>query len=168
MGYVRARNHFFRGFEGLTPKFLTTGVRPDDPWKSAGDRAGELLLWADFSVLISVFRYSKHSEVAVKQSQEHRSLPNDNKISDNKIRKNSKFYCHDISQEKHRFGQFSVKCPLPNPLQNANFINIVVSASLRTWKSPCVVRSSPSMIPRNHGATACKLQPLICKPANYK
>ena len=29
------------------------------------------------------------------------------------------------------WGQFSVKFPLPNPLQNANFINIVVSASLR-------------------------------------
>ena len=29
------------------------------------------------------------------------------------------------------WGQFSVNFPLPNPLQNANFINIVVSASLR-------------------------------------
>ena len=28
------------------------------------------------------------------------------------------------------FGQFSVNFPLPNPLQNANFINIVVSAFL--------------------------------------
>ena len=27
-------------------------------------------------------------------------------------------------------GQFSVNFPLPNPLQNANFINIVVSASM--------------------------------------
>ena len=59
-----------------------------------------------------------------------RSLPNDNKISDNKIRKISKIYCHGISQERGAFGQFSVKFPPPQPLQNANFINIVVSASL--------------------------------------
>ena len=30
-------------------------------------------------------------------------------------------------------GQFSVKFPLPNPLQNAIFIIIVVSASLRVF-----------------------------------
>ena len=43
----------------------------------------------------------------------------------------SKFYCHAISHEKQPFWtifpQFS---SLPDPLQNANFIDIVVSASL--------------------------------------
>ena len=33
----------------------------------------------------------------------NRSLPNDNKISENKARKLSIFYCHGISQEKERF-----------------------------------------------------------------
>ena len=63
---------------------------------------------------------------------EFRSLPNDNKISDNKIRKNSEIYCHGISHEKQRFLTIVRNFfPSPTPLQNANFINIVVSASLR-------------------------------------
>ena len=61
-----------------------------------------------------------------------RSLPNDNKISDNKIRKISKFYCHGISQGKQRFWTiFRVFFPSPTqPPPKRNFINIVVSASL--------------------------------------
>ena len=55
---------------------------------------------------------------------------NDNKISENKIRKISKFYCHGIPKKNSVLGPFSVNFPLPNPLQNANFVNIVVSASL--------------------------------------
>ena len=60
------------------------------------------------------------------------SLPNDNKISDNKFANFSDFYYHGISQEKtvfffHNFP--SIPPPL-DPLQNANFINMVVSASL--------------------------------------
>ena len=58
------------------------------------------------------------------------SLPNDNKISDNKIRKISKLYCHGSSRKNSVFGQFSVNFPSPTPFQNANFVNIVVSASL--------------------------------------
>ena len=42
------------------------------------------------------------------------SLPNDNKISDNKIRKISKFYCRGISREKNSVsGQFSEKFSPP-------------------------------------------------------
>ena len=45
-----------------------------------------------------------------------RSLPNDNKISDNKIRNISKFYCHGLSQEKQRFGTiFHEFSPSPTP-----------------------------------------------------
>ena len=63
-------------------------------------------------------------------TEQIRSLPNDNKISDNKIRKISKFYCRGISQEMVFLENFLSIFPLPNPLQNANFINIIVSASL--------------------------------------
>ena len=52
------------------------------------------------------------------------------KISDNKIRKIPKFIVMEFPRKRSVFGQFSVKFPRPNPLQNANFINIVVSASL--------------------------------------
>ena len=47
-------------------------------------------------------------------------------FSDNKIGKISKLYCHGISQEKQRFGTMFRKISLPNPLQNAKCINIVV------------------------------------------
>ena len=49
-----------------------------------------------------------------------RSLPNDNKISDNKIRKMSRFYCHRISQEKQRLGTIFHKIsasPTPSKTQ---------------------------------------------------
>ena len=66
-----------------------------------------------------------------------RSLPNDDKISDNKFVKFPNFIVIEFSQEKQRFGQFSANFPPPQPPPNANFISIVVSASLRlkptTW-----------------------------------
>ena len=43
----------------------------------------------------------------------------------------SKCYCHGIPKKNSAFGQFSLILPPPRPLQNANFINIVVSASLK-------------------------------------
>ena len=49
-----------------------------------------------------------------------RNLPNDNNISDNQIRKLSKFYCHGISQEKQRFGTIFRKfssSPTPSKTQ---------------------------------------------------
>ena len=73
-----------------------------------------------------------HTCACMKPSTNGRSLPNDDRISDNKIRKISKFYCHGISQQNKRFWTIFHKfSPLPDPLQNANFINIVVSASLK-------------------------------------
>ena len=53
--------------------------------------------------------------------REDRSLPNDNKISDNKIRKISKFYCHGISQDKQRFGTIFRKIPPPQPPPKRKF-----------------------------------------------
>ena len=51
-----------------------------------------------------------------------RSLPNDNKISDNKIRKMSKIYCHGISQEKkQRFWTIFRKISPPRPLPKRTF-----------------------------------------------
>ena len=48
-----------------------------------------------------------------------------------KFAKFPNFIVMDIPRKKNSvFGQFSVNLPLPDPLQNANFINIVVSASL--------------------------------------
>ena len=62
-----------------------------------------------------------------------RSLPNDNKISDNKIRKISKFYCHEISQEKQRFGQFSINFPLPQTPSKTQILLIL--SFRRLWFS---------------------------------
>ena len=50
-----------------------------------------------------------------------RSLPNHNKISDNKIRKISKFYCHGISKEKQRFGTIFRKISPPRPPPKRKF-----------------------------------------------
>ena len=57
-------------------------------------------------------------------------------------------------------GQFSVTFPLPNPLQNANFINIVVSASLilRTL-SKAVSRTLLRTLLRR---VRCCTPPLVC------
>ena len=64
-------------------------------------------------------------------SRYSRSLPNDNKISDNRIRKIPKFIVMEYPRKKTAsLNNFPYIFPLPNPLQNANFINIVVSASL--------------------------------------
>ena len=49
-----------------------------------------------------------------------------------KFAKFPNFIVMEILRKKNSvFGQFSVNFPLPDPLQNANFIDIVVSASLR-------------------------------------
>ena len=50
-----------------------------------------------------------------------RSLPNDNKFSDNKNRKNYKFYCHGISQEKQRFRTIFREIPPPQPPPKRKF-----------------------------------------------
>ena len=47
-----------------------------------------------------------------------------------KFAKFPNFIVLEFPRKNSVFGQLSVKFPLPNPLQNANFINIVVSASL--------------------------------------
>ena len=47
-----------------------------------------------------------------------------------KFAKFPNFIVMEFPRKNSVLGQFSVKIPLPNPLQNANFINIVVSASL--------------------------------------
>ena len=47
-----------------------------------------------------------------------------------KFAKFPNFNVMEIPRKNSVFGQFSVNFPLPDPLQNANFINIVVSASL--------------------------------------
>ena len=46
------------------------------------------------------------------------------------------FIVMEFPRNKQRFGQFSVNFPLPNPLQNANFINIVLSVSLKMLEFP--------------------------------
>ena len=42
----------------------------------------------------------------------------------------------EVLKKNSVFGQFSVNFPPPRPLQNANFINIVVSASLTFCRIP--------------------------------
>ena len=56
----------------------------------------------------------------------------------------SKFYCHDVSNEKKRFGQFSSlpPCP-PPPLKSANLIFIVVWLSLNLAPRPKIPRRHP-------------------------
>ena len=51
----------------------------------------------------------------------YRSLPNDNQISDNKIRKMSKLDCHGNSQEKQRFETIVRKFPPPRPPPKRTF-----------------------------------------------
>ena len=72
-----------------------------------------------------------------RSGEDYRSLPNDNKISDNKIHKNSKFYCHGISQEKLRFGTMFCKFSASPTPSKTRFVlcYILVSASLRLPKS---------------------------------
>ena len=62
-----------------------------------------------------------------------RSLPNDNKTSDNIIRKISKFYCHGISQEKECFWTiFRWFSPSPTPSKT----QILLTLSFRRlWPS---------------------------------
>ena len=50
----------------------------------------------------------------------NRSLPKDNKFSDNKIRKISKLYCHRTSLEKKRFWIIFRKFLLPQPPPKCN------------------------------------------------
>ena len=89
-------------------------------------------------------------------------------MSDNKIHKISKFYCHGISQEKKKnsvLAQFSVRFPLPNPLQNANFINTVVSASLKYkgsyQRSPGLLSGDPLRDPLTDPKTSQNLSDLL-------
>ena len=48
-----------------------------------------------------------------------------------KFAKFPNFIVMELPRKNSVFGKFSVNFPLPNPLQNVNFINIVVSASLK-------------------------------------
>ena len=65
-----------------------------------------------------------------------RSLPNDNKISDNKIRKISKVCCHGISQEKQRFAQFFRKfSPPPQPPPKRKFYSYCRFGVSEFWES---------------------------------
>ena len=101
-----------------------------------------------------------------------RSLRNDNKISDNKIRIISKFLLSWNFPGKTAFlDNFPQIFPLPNPLQNAkNIINIVVSASLSGWgfsKVPEHLRDGPGFtapLPKDMvPLTACGI-PLLPLP----
>ena len=68
------------------------------------------------------------TEVQLPPSEElyeiYRSLPNDNKISDDKIRKFSKFCCHEISQVKSRFWTIFRKFS-PSPTSSKTLILLV-------------------------------------------
>ena len=96
----------------------------------------------------------------------YRSLPNDNKISDNKIAKFPIFFVMEFPRKNSVLGPFSGNYPPPQPLQNANLIIIVVSASLKlmfvslysshviyraprndTWKADCFcVMDGPAIV----------------------
>ena len=39
------------------------------------------------------------------------------------------FYCHEISKRNSVFGQFSLDFPFPKPFQNAEVVDIVISAT---------------------------------------
>ena len=52
------------------------------------------------------------------------------------------FIVREFLRKNSVLGQFSAKFPLPNPLQNGNFINIVVSASLKEGGFQMVQRAA--------------------------
>ena len=58
------------------------------------------------------------------------------------------FIVMEFSRKSSVFGQFSVNFPLLNPLQNANFINIVVSASLTLVRIQAPHVFEPKLIPQ--------------------
>ena len=58
-----------------------------------------------------------------------------------KFSKFPKFIVMEFPKKNSVLGQFSVNLPLPNPLQNANLIDIVVSASLTVGHSSGTLRA---------------------------
>ena len=84
-----------------------------------------------------------------------RSLPNDNKISENKICKISKFYCHGFSQEKQCFGTIFRKFSPPQPPPKTQILLILSFRRLCT--------SQPRGKSRN-----CRQRPALAQLAPFR
>ena len=85
------------GCPSLGPSDFWGGINPQDAFRTDGGN----MLHPHKTARISYFNVCREGLLVVLLVENIRRLPNDNKISDCKIRKISKFYCHGISQKKY-------------------------------------------------------------------